>query len=73
MLIALNPLSEMGSIVTFLTFYTADITYSYTIHLAAFNVVMKFFINTIELVACAIVCIKIYFGFAVTIDAPAHT
>ena len=73
MLIALILYRRWGLIVTLLTFYTTDITYGYTIHLATFNVIMKFFINAIELVAGAIVCIKIYFGFAVTINAPAHT
>ena len=56
---------------TFLTFQSTDIFYSYTVHFARFDIVMEFFVNAIETVACT-VCIEINFGFAVTVDTPAH-
>jgi hypothetical protein len=59
-------------VVTFLTFQTANIFYGNAIHFTGPYIVVEFFVNAIEFVACAVIVIKIHLAFAVAVDTPAH-
>ena len=59
-------------VVTFLTFQTTDVFHAYTIHFTRLQIIMEFFINAVELVSSAVAVVEGDFGFAVTVDTPAH-
>ena len=67
-----NPeISIFKLIMTFLTFRTTNLFYRNsfrTINLAAFQVLVVFFVNAVKSVV-----FKLHFGFTVTVDTPAHT
>ena len=66
------PRAEKGLIVAFLALGTADILNGNAIHLAGFQVLMKSFVNAVELVAVAGGIGEIDLGRPMAVDTPAH-
>jgi hypothetical protein len=54
-------------IVAFHTFCTADLFHGHTIHFLVLQVFVEFLVDAVELVIG-----ELNFGFAVTVDTPAH-
>ena len=59
-------------IMTFLTFCSADIFHSHTIHLLMLKIIPDILINRIKFIPAAVIITEIHFCLAVTVDAPAH-